>query len=113
MAVSGVMQEWYERREGLRVYYNRYYCPICNRWYREGQLCEHYLFEFDGIPYFTDDAKEKEEFEREREKYKKAYKDLFKLFRAGVLRGEAYSKELEKIESEFKKVLLEKFAKRG
>ena len=105
--MRGYKSRDYEYRKGLRVYYNRYYCPFCDKGYREGKTCEHYLFEFKGKPYFTDDVKVKEKFERVYEEYEKALDDLHELLGQGKLSAEEFFSRWDKIKEEYTKALSE------
>jgi len=78
MAKKGLKLYDYEYRKGLKVSFYRYYCPYCEVSYHWEELCKHYLFELNGVPYFTDNPYEKEEYQKIYEEYRKALDDLGK-----------------------------------
>jgi len=90
-----------------------YFCPFCQNAYEVGRLCEHFLFEIDGVPYFSNDPEEVEEIVREYEKYYETLRDLTDEVKSGKISGMEYLKKVEELNEELKRVLLEKFARRG
>jgi len=107
MIVRGYKSWGYEYRKGLRVYYSLYYCPFCDREYREWKTCEHFLFELKGKPYFTNDDKVIEKFEREYEKFIKAWDELNNLARSGEISAEEFLRRWDEIKEEYDKALSE------
>jgi len=90
-----------------------YFCPFCQEAYEVGRLCEHFLFEIDGVPYFSNDPEEVEEIVREYEKYYEAILDLSESLRSDEISVVEYLKKAVELTEELKRVLLEKFAKGG
>jgi len=106
--VKGLKLYSYEYRKGLRIPEYLYSCPICQRAYRWGELCEHFLFELRNVPYFTDDVREKEECEKMYEEYWKAIAELDKEIEEGKIDALEYwerlsnlNRKLEKAKEEF------------
>jgi len=96
---------------GYKVDYDHYFCPICQKVYKEKELCEHYLFNIDDVPYFSDDPEEIEEWKRELEKYEKAREELFELAKSGKIKGLEAWRKRDELRKEYQRVFLEKIVK--
>jgi len=104
MAVKGLKLRDYEYRKGLKIYRYLYFCPFCERAYTWEELCEHYLFELHNVPYFTNDQKEREEYEHELEKYRKALSDLDNEVETGKISPLEFWEKLGELKRKFEKV---------